>query len=203
MAYNPLTDFLALIRNGSGGAAMAEMPGLDYVVAAMARAGLIALSVGQTAPTTNQQTTVWLKPSLPSWVAEGTVFLWSATAGAYAPATPTLWANLMAPGGYSFQSAPAASNAIAAGASLVAVQRVAPVATALVLPSLLGQWQTGRPLRIVDWSTSVTNHALAILPSDSSTIMKQPLWDLLSTPDQLAGITLYPSPDLNGWIIAP
>lgn len=203
MAYNPLTDFVALARLAAGAIEPSRMPGLDYVVAALARAGVIRLSTGQSAPTTNQQNTAWLKPSSPSWVAEGTVFLWDASAGAYAPATPTLWNNLVAPNGYSFQSAPAASNVIATGVSLVAVQRAAPAATALVLPSLLGQWQTGRPLRIVDWSTSVANHALAILPSDSSTIMKQPLWELLSTPDQLAGITLYPSPDLNGWIIAP
>lgn len=203
MSYNPLTDFIGLLRLSSGVANMERMPGLDYIVAALARAGLISLSVGQTPPTANQPTTVWFKPSLPSWVAEGVVFLWNASTGAYELATPALWNALLSPSGYLFQSAAGASNVIASGVTIAAVQRTAPTATALVLPSLAGQWASGRPLKITDWSATVTNHLITLTPVDGSTIMRQMSWQLLSTADQLAGITLHAVPDLNGWVIAP
>lgn len=203
MSYNPLTDFLGLLRQSASGVQLARMPGLDYVVDAMARAGMFRLSIGQTPPTSNQTTTVWLKPSVPTWVAEGNVFLWNASTGAYELATPALWNMLLAPSGYSFQSVALATGVINTGVTVLAVQRTAPAATALVLPSLNGQWSTGRPLKIVDWSTTVTNHLITLTPPDGSTIMRQASWSLLSTADQLAGITLHPSPDLNGWVIAP
>lgn len=188
----------------TAGVASAErMPGLDFVVAALARAGIINLSVGQTAPTSNQASTVWFQPSVPSWVAEGNVFLWNPLTGAYALATPALWNALLAPSGYSFQSVTTPSDVIASGRSLVAVQRAAPATTGLLLPNLAAQWLSGKPLKIVDWSTGVSSHLLTLSTSDGSTIMRQTTWQLLSTADQLAGITLHPSPDLNGWVIAP
>lgn len=95
MAYSPITDFLALLRTTSGGQRVARVPGLDYVLSAMARAGMFALSVGATAPITNQAGTVWLKPfPQGSQLAESTVFLWNAIGSAYEPATPQLWAAL-------------------------------------------------------------------------------------------------------------
>lgn len=201
MAYSSTTDFLALLRQTSGGVRTERMPGLDYVVAAMARAGLFSLSVGQTPPTTNQTTTVWLLPSVPSWVAEGTVFLWNAALGQYQPATLALWTAFLAgPSAYSFQSAAAAANTIAPGVSLLAIQRVAPAATTITLPLIAAQG--GKPIQIVDWSSAVVAHAITITPA-AGTIMRQSSWGLLSTADQLSGITLYPSPDLNGWAIAP
>lgn len=203
MAYDPTTDFLGLLRQSGASVSLERMPGLDYVVSALARAGLFTLSVGQTPPTVNQPTTVWLKPSLPSWVAEGNVFLWDAATGAYELATPALWAAMLSPSGYFFQSATAVSTVIASGVTLLAVQRTAPAATALVLPPLTRQFLTGRPLKIVDWSATVTNHLITITPPDGTTIMRLASWSLLSTADQLAGITLHPSPDLNGWVIAP
>lgn len=203
MSYDPTTDFLGLLRQLSSGVEQARMPGLDYVVSALARTGLFKLSVGQTPPSVNQPSTVWLKPSQPSWVAEGTVYLWDASAGAYALATSALWAALLTPAGYLFQSATAPSNVVGIGTSLVAVQRSAPTSTALVLPSVANQWATGRPLKIADWSDTVTNHLITLTPVGGSTIMRQPSWSLLSTVDQLAGITLHASPDLNGWVIAP
>jgi hypothetical protein len=207
MTYSPATDFLALIRQTAAGVEVTQMPGLDYVVAALARAGLFQLSVGQAPPTANQSTTVWLKPSIPSWVAEGAVFLWNAGAGQYQPATPALWSALLAgagaTNGYAFQSVSAASAAIVAGTTLLAVQRAAPSATALLLPALAAQRLSGGPLRIVDWSTTVAAHTITITTPDGSTIMRQPSWQLLSTAVQLAGVLLYPSPDLNGWVIAP
>jgi hypothetical protein len=203
LSYSPITDFLSLLRQSAAGEEILSMPGLDYVVAAMARAGLFTLSVGQTAPLTNQQTTVWLKPSVPSWVAEGTVYLWNAATGAYAPATSALWTALLTPSGYLFQSVTTGSVPIGTGVTLAAIQRAAPTATILALPDLLSQWATGRPLRIVDWSTGVTEHVITLAPAGTATIMQLTAWELLSTAAQLAGVTLYPSPDLNGWVIAP
>lgn len=96
MAYSPQTDFLALLRETSGGMRTERMPGLDYIVSAMARAGMFTLAVSQTAPTSNQSTTVWLQPQSQSWTGEGVVWLWNATAGAYEPATALLWQALFA-----------------------------------------------------------------------------------------------------------
>lgn len=203
MAYDPTIDFLALLRLTSGGVETERMPGLDYVVAAMARAGLFRLSVGQTAPTANQSTTVWLKPSVPSWVAEGTVFLWDPVTAAYVPATPALWNATISPSGYLFQSAPNANNIVNVGVTVLAVQRAGPVATAILLPNLAAQWVTGRPLKIVDWSTAVVNHVLTLTTPDGSTIMRLASLQLLSNAVQLAGVTLHAVPELNGWVIAP
>jgi len=200
MAYNPTTDFLALVRQTSGGARIADIPGLDYVVAALARAGLFTLYVGQTAPTVNQQTTVWLLPATPSWTSEGTVLLWNPATLAYAPATPALWVELLS-FGYAFQSTASAAAAVAATTSLFAIQRTAPVATALTLPSVAGR--AGKPLQIVDWSANVAGHTVTVTPNGAETIMQRASFQLLSTADQLAGVTLYPSFDLNGWVIAP
>lgn len=201
MSYSPLTDFIALLRYTSAGVEYGRVPGLDFVVAAMARAGMFQLYVGQTAPVVNQQNTVWLLPSLPSWVAEGNVFLWDASENAYVPATPALWNSLLAPSGYSFQSAIAATNIIAAGTTILAVQRVAPVATTLVLPALSAQWRTGRSLKVLDWSVGVTGHAITLTTPDGATIVQNTSWRLLSSDAQLAAVELSPVPDLNGWTV--
>lgn len=203
MSYNPITDFLALLRNIGGQATVEQMPGLDFVVSAMARAGLFTTYVGQTAPIVNQPTTVWVKPSLPSWVAECIVYLWDVGAQAYAPATPALWNALLVPPASVFQSVNGGSATIGGQTTLCAVQRVAPVATALILPTLASR--SGKPLQLVDWSSSVTvDHLITITPAEVGvTIMRRALWSLYSTADQLGGITLFPSSDLNGWVIAP
>lgn len=203
MSYTPNIDFLALLRRIPNGVEFAEMPGLDFTVAALARAGLINLSVGQTAPLVNQPTTAWFKPALPSWTAEGMLFLWNAAIQAYALATPLLWAAMLGPSGNSFQSVAAGAAAINVGTTLLAVQRTAPSATVLTLPNLAAQAAAGRKLQIVDFSTSVTSHIVMLITPDGATIMQKVSWQLLSTPDQLAGVMLQPSPDLNSWIIAP
>jgi hypothetical protein len=96
MAYNSLTDFLGLIRQTSNGARVESMPGMDYVLAALARAGMFDLHVSATEPTTDQATTAWLQPaSAGSWTGEGTLFLWNAVNAAYEPATPALWKALI------------------------------------------------------------------------------------------------------------
>lgn len=96
MSYNSTTDFLALLRLTSGGVRTERMPGLDWFVVALARAGFFGLSVSATPPTTNQTVTAWFKPASPSWAFEGALFLWDAALGNYAPATPALWSNIFA-----------------------------------------------------------------------------------------------------------
>lgn len=90
--YNPLTDFIGLWRN-SGGATVSklEMPGLDFVVAALARAGIVNVAMSATAPVVNQSTTAWLQTAVPDWNAEGVFYLWDAGSTAYAAATPELF----------------------------------------------------------------------------------------------------------------
>lgn len=210
MSYNPITDFLGLLRITGGGVRSERMPGLDFVVAALARAGLITLYVGQTAPTANQASTAWFVPASPSWTAEGALFLWNAINNDYEPATPALWTALLSLvlSGYSFQSVAAPANNISVGTTVLAVQRGngnAPTATSLVLPSLGAQWAknpTGK-LQIVDFSTDIVQHTITVSTADGSTIMQRPNFLLYSTPDQLAGVMLQPVPELNSWIIAP
>lgn len=95
MVYNPATDFLGLWRNIAGNVSKLEMPGLDYVVAALARAGVITLSVSATAPVVSQSTTAWLQAAVPSYSAEGTLQLWNPATSAYAPATPALFYDML------------------------------------------------------------------------------------------------------------
>lgn len=93
--YVPASDFLALLRTTPQGVALARAPGLDIVLAALARANMFRLYVGLSPPTTNQATTAWLQPAQPSWTAEGTFWLWNGTA--YVTATPALWGKLISP----------------------------------------------------------------------------------------------------------
>lgn len=202
MSYAPTTDFLALLRNSATGEAFLSMPGLDYLMAAMARAGMFSIATGQSAPTTNQSTTVWIRPSVPSWVAEGTVFLWNAATGQYEAATIALWGALLAQNAspYVFQSVSGSAASVNSATSLLAIQRTAPTATALTLPAV--STRAGKPLSVADWSTSVSAHVITLTPAGSETIMQRPSLAVLSSADQLAGVTLRPSVDLKGWIIA-
>lgn len=92
MAYTPNTDFVGLWRSTAGGAAKSEMPGLDFVVAALNRTGLIKIVTAGVPPTVNQTTTAWFQPSSPSFSSEGILYLWDATSSSYKPATPALFA---------------------------------------------------------------------------------------------------------------
>ena len=203
MSYNPATDFMALLRLTGGGVRSERMPGLDYVVAALARAGMISVSVGQTAPVVNQATTAWLQPSQPSWLAEGVFYIWNPVTQAYNVATPALWQAFLSISSSHFQSLPNANNVINPGVTLAAVQRVAPANTAVLLPTIAAQYLSQRDVDLIDYSTGVVNHTITITTPDGSAIMQKAQWQLLSTADQLAGIKLRPSPDLNSWIIAP
>lgn len=205
MAYNPVSDFLALLRKTSGGLRTESMPGLDFVAAALGRAGLITTWVNPTfAPSSTLA--VWLRTSSTSWAAECSVFLYNVVTAEWEPATPLLWKALLLGGGLVpsadvFQSVATGAANVNAGTTLLAINRINPAATVLTLPSVLVA--AAKPLRIVDWSTAVVAHDINLQPAAGEVIMRQADWDMFSTADQLAGMQLYPSTDLNGWVIAP
>jgi hypothetical protein len=208
VSYASTTDLLALFRQTKpGGVRSVRMPGLDYVIAAMARAAMFQVWIAETPPTVDQITTLWLQPASPnSWASEGTVWLWDVITAEYQLATPELWSALFAggadPGGAGvFQLVAGAVGIVNVPTTLLAVQRVAPVTTVLELPPVAGR--KGLQLQIVDWSTAVTGHTITLTPNGAETVMQLASFDLLSTADQLAGVTLYPSIDLAGWVIAP
>lgn len=200
MSYSPLTDFIALLRQEGTAVELARMPGLDYVLSAMARAGMIRLWSGQEAPTSNQAATVWILPSLPSWVAEGTVFLYNSTSGQYETATPALWSALLSSvTSEVYQQVTTGSANINGGTTLLAIKRSAPAVTTLQLPALADR--VGGLLRVVDWSTSIVEHGISFTTPDGASIMRQSGFAAWSTPDQRAALSFYPSTDLNGWIV--
>lgn len=83
----------------------------------------------------------------------------------------------------------------------VAIVRVAPASTAINLPTVVGR--AGAPVRIIDWSSSVTAHTITLTPVGAETIMKNATMQLFSNAASLASIALWPSASLNGWYIAP
>lgn len=91
MVYNPATDFIGLWRASGGNVSKAEMPAIDLIISALARAGIINLTVSATAPVANQSTTAWLRAAVPSFSAEGAFFLWDKVTSAYLAATPALF----------------------------------------------------------------------------------------------------------------
>lgn len=155
MSYTPSTDLLAVLRLTGGGLRTGRVPGLDYMLAAMSRAGMFALYVGAVAPLINQAATVWLKPATPSWSAEGTVFLWNAVTSEYEVATPLLWSTLLstATSGATPIVQDVTTNAanVAPSATIVRVQNVGALVT-LTMP--LASSKVGGVL-ISDWA----NHA--------------------------------------------
>ena len=171
--YNPATDFIGLLRLVGSGVRSERMPGLDYVVAALARAGMFALSVGQTAPTVNQASTFWFQPAIPSWTAEGTLYIWNPVAGAYQVATPALWQAFLSPSGSVFQSLPNANNTINPGVSLAAVQRAAPVNTAVQLPTIAAQYLTQKDLVLSIFRPALSTIHILVSPVGGATIMQQ------------------------------
>jgi hypothetical protein len=98
MTYQPGTDFVGVWRAQTGGAKKGEMPGLDFLVAALQRSGVLNVSISGTQPTSNQATTAWFKPATPSYSAEGVLYFWDALSTSYLPATRKLfYAYLSAP----------------------------------------------------------------------------------------------------------
>ena len=93
MSYNPPSDFVGLWRSVAGGVEKGEMPGLDFVIAALGRSGLIRVVTSDTQPVTNQSITAWFRPANPSFSAEGVLFLWNGSA--YVVATPELFHDML------------------------------------------------------------------------------------------------------------
>jgi hypothetical protein len=98
MVYTPSTDFVGLWRSIAGGVEKAEMPGLDFIVAGLNRAGLIRAVFSATPPATAQATTAWFQTAVPSWAAEGALYLWDSSLLTYVPATPDLFSKFLQSG---------------------------------------------------------------------------------------------------------
>lgn len=94
-----------------------------------------------------------------------------------------------------------ASFVVGASDFTIAINRVAPSTTAGTLPAVSAR--LGRPIRIVDYSTSVVDHTITLTPSGAETIMRQATWPLYSNASNLASMTLWPSVDLSGWYVTP
>src|SRR4051812_39658101 len=91
MVYNAATDFLGLWRASGGNVSKMEMPGLDFVISALSRAGVITVSVSATAPVVNQSITAWLRAAVPRYSAEGAFFLGEKVTTNYLAETPALF----------------------------------------------------------------------------------------------------------------
>lgn len=180
------------------------MPGLDYIVAALARMGFIRLWTAQTPPTLNQEVTVWLKPALPSWSAEATVWLWDGEIGAYALANPDLWTALLTNNTQTqqVQIVNVSADTVSRFAQTVVVEREAPTVTTLALPAVSLRSE-GFDLRVVDWSVNIAEHRIILNPNGSDTVMRYPQFSAYSSADRRAGLTLRPIRSLSAWIIAP
>jgi len=95
MTYNPVTDFLGIWRATGGNVVKGEMPALDLIIAALARAGIVSVSVSATQPVANQSTTAWLQAAVPSYSAEGAFRLWDKVTTSYLAATPGLFLQFL------------------------------------------------------------------------------------------------------------
>lgn len=94
MSYTASTDFVGLWRAVAGGVEKVEMPGLDFVTAALYRSGLLNISISSTQPVANQSTTAWFQPASPSYSAEGALYLWNGAA--YVAASQSLMLEMLA-----------------------------------------------------------------------------------------------------------
>jgi len=160
VSYSAITDFIALLRQTSGGVRTARMPGLDFVVAALARAGLFQVSYGATAPTINQSATLWFKPASQSWTGEGGVYLWNAATQEYEPATPALWLALLSSsaGQPEVQDVVGVNVPVLVGVSVVRVQNVgAPVTLTVPLASTMAG-----PVLITDWANGAGTNNITV-----------------------------------------
>lgn len=196
MAYNPATDFLGLLRSTGGGVRSARMPGLDFIIEGLIRAGLVSVFVGQSPPIVNQSTTVWFQPAVPSFNGEGRVNLFNASLGVYQPATPALWALLLRPANLSpvtkILTAAGPYAALPTDEVLIVKQAVGAAFTVNV------DWsQRARPLRVVDGKGDASAHPITITPAAGQTQLA--LVNFSYVIDGNGGsITLTPLPDNTG-----
>lgn len=147
MPYNPASDFVGLWRAVSGGVEKAEMPGLDFLVAALGRAGILRVVTSQTAPAVNQTTTAWFRPASPSFSTEGVLYLWDANANTYAPATPELFFS----SGSNTGGGDGGGDGGGGGSDMAIISPTPPVS-----PSAGQQWWNGTIMQVWDggmWKT--------------------------------------------------
>lgn len=90
---------------------------------------------------------------------------------------------------------------VGADDTTIAVQRVAPAATAGTLPTVASR--NGSPVSIVDMSTAIVDHIITLTPNGVETIMGEATWTLASNSADRAAITLWPSTVLGGWYRKP
>lgn len=105
------------------------------------------------------------------------------------------------------QEVTASTDTISATVSTVVVNRSAPSTTGLTLPNAGARG--GRQLRVVDFSTAVTDHTITLTPASAAQkVMRQSTWSLFSNASSLAAVTLRPIVDPDDatnfvWVIAP
>lgn len=193
MSYAPTTDFIALLRRTGAGVRMERMPGLDYVMAALARIGLFSVQVGQTAPISNQSTTVWLKPvPAGSWTGEAAIFLFNASTAEYEPANPVLWSSLLLasalpPSQVQEIITPGPVN-ILIGTGIVLVNQtvsapitlVMPLASAKVGPVLISDWKGDAGANNITYSMSGSDKlpgaaTFGIIGGDAGSVFLRPV----------------------------
>lgn len=168
MSYDPTRDFLSLLRQTSGGVRTERMPGLDYVVVAMARAGLILLVVGQSPPASDRVHTAWFKPAVPSWIGEGVLYLWNASSGQYEVASPGLWRALLGSSSSATivqDVAVVGPTPVQAAASVVRVMNVGAPVTLSMPPAA----NMAGPVLISDWANHAGINPITITASSGDT----------------------------------
>jgi hypothetical protein len=197
MSFSPTTDFLSLLRQTSGGVRTDRMPGLDWVVVALARAGLINLYVGQTAPVTNQAVTAWFQPSVPSWAAEGALFLWNGSV--YVPATPALWNQIISSSGAAVLNY-VTINAFGTGSYVAQpADDVILIKAGVAAPFMVNvNWAARtKKLTVVDSGVGALTNNISVTPSAGQTQMS--VLNYTYPIDSNGGnITLTPLPDGSG-----
>lgn len=105
------------------------------------------------------------------------------------------------------QAVTTSNDTIDAETDVLAVNRSAPSTTGLTLPD--ASLREGRPLLVLDYSQSVTDHAITLTPfSAGQKVMRQSTWPLSSNSVSLASVKLVPIVDPDNaanyvWIIAP
>jgi hypothetical protein len=104
-------------------------------------------------------------------------------------------------GGFSEASATVTPFPIDAAIRAVGVNRSNPVLTVLQLPDVAARGLL--PVSIFDWSDLSGEHEIDVVPAAGQLILPSGTqFTMVSTPTARAGVTLYPSVELGGWLRA-
>lgn len=156
MSYNPATDFVAIIRNPGTSPQAGSLPGLDFAIDALARAGAINVQIGGPAPTSNQLTTAWFVLQANSYGGEGTFMLWNAASQTYVGATPGLFALLVEATGKTAGLAAVSDTNYAAKATDRFITFKTLTAPRVVTMPALAQFPVGTEVSIADESSNAS-----------------------------------------------